>query len=1016
MTPRFRTPILALSVLILAAFALPALAGGDRPRFDPPPQNLGDPTMLRPVDVAPGTPIPTGMVRRDPADPRDGTRPFAVPGEESRSPGERRLIAKAAKYAAQIGGDDFTFIDIAPFHMDSSQMAFAQNGDLFFGYTADDPDTTFAEHVVILRSTDGGTTWSFWGQLGDASGGNFARLNRMIVAEGAQDRLYVQYMTLTGFDQNVAFSDLALPTASWTIRVVYDQPGVSFITGDLTSDADAFGTYYLYSAASGLDGNGDDIWYARSTDFGVTWSAPYRIASISSDGDLMYFRPRIEYGYGGVVHVAWTYTGRLSATIDDGVRYRRATGYGASVTDWDPTLWALKSETDGSNQALLGLAASLTDGTVVVAHSEAGLFSNLDPRVMTTTSSGSSWAGYLWSDLPFDLDTDLEYRPSDGAFVAIGEEIVGDMVNLVRSEAAHATPTVWTVPERFNDAEVPAMVYQTLALDPSRSYQTAVTWANNLYGGTPYRHLDAEWRGGPGYPNFDTGFPVDLAYRPISPPAIVNLDGDPYGEIVFGDANGNVQAFSHLGLPVPGWPHNIGAMPPGSPVAVGALDLSDEPYVVAATTDGVVFAFDGQGNLRDGFPVILGTNAPTYVTIGALGGPHPRVIVACSGDQVFFIDHAGELEGITRSFSGPIVHPAAVGDVDADGVAEVVTLMGPAEGSGWSYVHVFEKDTPGTEMFRSFTDRTWSDAPTLFDLDLDGDLEIAAPTEEGFLYVMHHDGSDVTGFPFDNGTGRAVTSAAAANNLGGGEPELAFASEDSRAHLVWYDGAEQSGYPASTTPGWWVYAAPILDKVDYAWASVVLGSRGYQVWSYDNFGSLAEGWPKTLDEHCELSPAAADIDLDGNNEIVFLTRNRLVMVDVNHPGDLTGTRKWPMYGFDPQRTGCLDCEEDVVTAAPEGTPTRVSFAPPSPNPASGPALFRYLIPAHAAVSLDVFDVRGHRVRRVHRAEEGPGEHVVTFDGKDRRGHDLAAGLYYARLTVRGPGVDEVRTRKLTLIR
>ena len=65
-------------------------------------------------------------------------------------------------------------------------------------------------------------------------------------------------------------------------------------------------------------------------------------------------------------------------------------------------------------------------------------------------------------------------------------------------------------------------------------------------------------------------------------------------------------------------------------------------------------------------------------------------------------------------------------------------------------------------------------------------------------------------------------------------------------------------------------------------------------------------------------------------------------------------RTWPMYGHDPQRTGCSDCLEDLVTAVdpddPVGGVTRVSFAPPSPNPTCGAATFRFALPLRAAVS------------------------------------------------------------------
>jgi hypothetical protein len=143
----------------------------------------------------------------------------------------------------------------------------------------------------------------------------------------------------------------------------------------------------------------------------------------------------------------------------------------------------------------------------------------------------------------------------------------------------------------------------------------------------------------------------------------------------------------------------------------------------------------------------------------------------------------------------------------------------------------------------------------------------------------------------------------------------------------------------------------------------------------------------------------------------------LVVVDVNRP--LLGYEEsWLMAGHDAQRTGCLYCVEDLVTPVIDdpGSVTRVSFAPPSPNPSSGAANFHFSLPGPAVINLEVFDVRGHRVSLVTREEAAAGHHVATWNGRGDRGNDLASGIYFARLRVQGPGIREELTRKITLTR
>jgi hypothetical protein len=300
---------------------------------------------------------------------------------------------------------------------------------------------------------------------------------------------------------------------------------------------------------------------------------------------------------------------------------------------------------------------------------------------------------------------------------------------------------------------------------------------------------------------------------------------------------------------------------------------------------------------------------------------------------------------------------------------------------------------------------------------LNGDLEIAVPTAEGRLFVVHHTGGDVAGFPFDTGLGAPLTSVAAAQFLGTSEPDLAFASRDWQLHVVQSTGLQGSAYPEPTTPGWYLFGAPILDNVHWTSSNVIAGSRDGQGWTYRNIGGTIPGWPKSLGGQCELTPASGDLDQDGRNEIVFLTLSGMAVVDVGYPAGSDPQRRWPMYGYDPQRTGCLNCVEDVRTdVAVAGGPTRVAFAAPYPNPASASVVFRYTLPAGSAVTLDVYDVRGRRVRGIVKREEAPGEYLVTFDGRDRNGAALAAGQYFARLRVDGPGVAETLTRRFSVVR
>jgi hypothetical protein len=96
-------------------------------------------------------------------------------------------------------------------------------------------------------------------------------------------------------------------------------------------------------------------------------------------------------------------------------------------------------------------------------------------------------------------------------------------------------------------------------------------------------------------------------------------------------------------------------------------------------------------------------------------------------------------------------------------------------------------------------------------------------------------------------------------------------------------------------------------------------------------------------------------------------------------------------GYDP--TGV-----DLGDGTSDGAASVFGFYPPSPNPASTRSRFEWVLPARAPVHLQIFDVRGRLVRTLVDGEREPGEHVAHWDGRNAAGAEVAAGIYFARLS------------------
>jgi hypothetical protein len=109
----------------------------------------------------------------------------------------------------------------------------------------------------------------------------------------------------------------------------------------------------------------------------------------------------------------------------------------------------------------------------------------------------------------------------------------------------------------------------------------------------------------------------------------------------------------------------------------------------------------------------------------------------------------------------------------------------------------------------------------------------------------------------------------------------------------------------------------------------------------------------------------------------------------------------PVY-FDSQR------QPLVVPETPE-------LRPNYPNPFNPLTHIVYGVPENlpsgTRVSLEILDVRGHRVRAFD-VERSPGWHEAAWDGSDDAGRPLPTGPYFSRYVC----ADRVVTRKMTMIK
>ena len=95
---------------------------------------------------------------------------------------------------------------------------------------------------------------------------------------------------------------------------------------------------------------------------------------------------------------------------------------------------------------------------------------------------------------------------------------------------------------------------------------------------------------------------------------------------------------------------------------------------------------------------------------------------------------------------------------------------------------------------------------------------------------------------------------------------------------------------------------------------------------------------------------------------------------------------------------------------------RLRFSANYPNPFRATTTIRYSIPSCSRAVLSVHSALGQKVRVLVNKVLSPGAHTIVWDGCDRAGRHVAAGIYYATLTAGGPHGVETARHKMLLIR
>jgi len=498
------------------------------------------------------------------------------------------------------------------------------------------------------------------------------------------------------------------------------------------------------------------------------------------------------------------------------------------------------------------------------------------------------------------------------------------------------------------------------------------------------------------------GFPIDNMVIKSSP-LIADVDGNLIGEVYFGDENGDLYGYMIAGIPQPGFPFSTGDNIRSSP-AVGDVDADGNNEIVFGSYDGKLYILSTNGAQELAYTqsgYIIGS--PALVD---LDGDSDLEIVFTTQNgnsgMVYAIHHDGNtVDGFPADIDEKMLVGAAVGDLEGDGSNDIVVCT-------WGD-NIYAIDNTGTikEGFPFTSTNRFNAPPTLVDLDGDGDLEIVAGNDSGLLHVLHHDGTEMTSYDVGDDI-RGGISVADLND--DGSYELLFTGYDDMIH-VWnpMDGAELDGWPVDMNYN--SLTEPVTADLDNDGdLEVVTAMKSGMVYIFHHDATLFNGFPTNLSGNIESSPAIGDLDGDGDYEIAFGTTSGLQVFDIKT--DKGNRHSWKLHRGNLERSGLYDITLTAIDPKADIIPDRFYVSPNYPNPFNPVTQIDIYTVQKSDLTVNIFDATGRLVNTLIDENLEAGSYSIKWQGKDRKGYNMPTGVYFIQVE----SGAEISTQKMVLIK